>query len=102
MLEAGFLRAAGAAFGLVAGGGVLVATLRIGMSWGEVRQAVKRTDFAVNDPETGLVPRVQRVEQTLHGPEGNNGLYSDVKELKRRFDDAPGIPRRRKTDRRSA
>jgi len=88
------------AFGAVGGLGVIGLAIRIGISWGEVSRAVTRTDKAVNDPEVGLVLRVQRVEQTLHGPEGNNGMYSDVKELKRRFDDLPGVPTRRKTDKR--
>lgn len=100
-----FLQAFGVAFGLVAGSGVLILAVRIGVTWGSVRSdlsstkgAVERTEGKVGD----LVPRVQAIEQTLHGPEGNNGMYSDVRELKRRFEDQPGAPKRRKTDRRLA
>ena len=95
-----FLQAFGTAFGILAGSGVLALFFKVGMSWGSVSRAVARTDTAVNDPEHGLVPRVQRVEQTLHGPQGDNGLYSDVKELKRRLEDDPAIPKRRVTDKR--
>lgn len=85
-------------FGAIGGLGVIGLAIRIGISWGEVSRAVSRTDKAVNDPEIGLVSRVQRVEQTIHGAQGDNGMYSDVKDLKRRFDDLPEAPTRRKTD----
>lgn len=93
------------AFGIVAGGGVIGLALKIGIGWGVVsrdvattKAAVDRTELTVQD----VVPRVQRIEQTLHGPDGNNGLYSDVRELRRRFDDAPAVPKRRKCDRKAS
>ena len=101
----GFLEAFGAAFGIIAGGGVLLLAVKIGVSWGGIRNDVSTTKDAVERTEGtvgGLVPRVQAIEQTLHGPEGNNGMYSDVRDLKRRFDDLPVRPQRRKGDRRTA
>lgn len=100
-----FLRAFGIAFGLLAGAGVIGLVFKVGLTWGAVsrdiattKQTVERTEVTVQD----VVPRVQRIEQTLHGPDGNNGLYGDVKDLRRRFEDNPAISKRRKTDKRKA
>jgi len=98
-----FLQAFGAVFGILAGGGLLVLLFKIGATWGELRQDVTDTAKIVGGSAVAIseiLPRVQRIEQTLHGVSGDNGLYSDVKELKRRFEDSPSVPTRRKTDRR--
>lgn len=100
-----FLQALGTVFGIIAGGGFLVLFFRVGLSWGAVKSDVSSTKEAVDRTEatvSALVPRVASIEQTLHGPEGNNGLYSDVREMKRRLEDRPETPKRRRSDRRTA
>ena len=92
-------------FALVTGGGLLYGVFRFGLSSGELTTdvtAIKATADRTETKVDEISQRVQKVEQTLHGPDGSNGMYSDVKDLKRRFEDKPSAPKRRRTDRRTA
>jgi hypothetical protein len=101
-----FLQAFGVVFGVVAGVGTTLAIVfKFGRITGELQQDVLETKAAALSMDGKmdlLMPRVRSIEQTLHGPEGNNGLYSDVKELRRRFEDSPRFPKRRRTDRKAS
>jgi hypothetical protein len=100
-----FLQALGTVFGIIAGGGFLVLVFKIGLSWGSVQRDVTTTKEAVERTEVtvqNVLPRVERIEQTLHGPEGNNGMYSELRDMRRRFDDLPTVPKRRRTDRKAS
>ena len=92
-------------FALVTGGGLLFGVFRFGLASGELQNDVadiKAVALRTEEKVDELGPRVQKIEQTLHGPDGTNGMYSDVKELNRRLDDKRGTPKRRRTDRRTA
>lgn len=58
------------------------------------KKTSERTEITVN----GYGARIGRIEQTLHGPEGNNGLFQSVREIERRLFDTTPNPGRRKTD----
>ena len=101
-----FLQVFGVVFGIVAGLGTTFAVVfKFGRVTGDLQRDVQETKAIATRTE-GTVneygPRLQRIEQTLHGVNGENGLYSDVKELKRRVEDRPATPMRRKTDKRRA
>lgn len=84
-IDVEFLKAAGTAFGLVAGGAVVGLAFKIGISWNDLRRDAREGKACALDTQQTLnadiSPRLQRLEQTLHGPEGNNGLYQTVRDL---------------------
>lgn len=78
------------AFGAVAGLGVVGLAIKIGIGWGVLQRDVAATAITTSETHekvAELLPRVQKIEHTLHGPDGENGMYSDVRELKRRISD---------------
>jgi hypothetical protein len=102
---AGFLVAAGQVVGGIAGAGLLGLLFQIGLSWGEVKRDVSSTKRAVERIEPIAAEHAQAlktINQTLHGPEGGNGLYGTVKKLDERFDEIerrlPDHRGRRSTD----
>ena len=100
-MDSQFWLAAGQVVGVIGGLGLLTLMFYVGLSWGEVKSTVTTTSASVVHIETRVnefAPRIQRIEQTLHGPDGNNGLYSDVRQIREQLREAPGTPRRRRTD----
>lgn len=110
-----FLVAAGQIFGTVLSLVVLVGAVRVGRTYGTLtanaetaRKSSERTEALVI--EHG--PRIQKIEQTLHGPQGQNGMYGAVRDLQISVQeikdqrtgpaDRRNAPRRPKTDRRKS
>lgn len=90
-----FYSAAGQVIGWLAGTGLLVLFFWIGLSWGRIRRDVSSTKQGVQriEPIVGEHARaLQSITQTLHGPEGGNGLYSVVRKIDERLD---AVERRR-------
>lgn len=100
-----FIKAAGAVFGFIGGGAVVVLAFKIGSSWSGLRRDVSETKCTANRTETTVdkhAEQLQAINMTLHGPLGDNGLYSDVRSIKAQLQETPGSPRRRRTDKRKA
>lgn len=98
-----FLVAAGQVVGALVGVGLLGLCFYVGVTWGGLKRAISTTSAAVARTEEkvdGFGPRIERIELTLHGPLGDNGLYQDVRDIKTQLRETPGTPARRRTDRR--
>lgn len=70
--------------------GLLGLCFWVGLSWGEIKRDVSTTKKGVEriEPVVGQhAASLQAINQTLHGPEGRNGLYGTVKKLDERFDE---------------
>ena len=90
-------------FGGVVGIPVLKFIWRVAGQWADMSANVatakatgERTEEAVGKHGE----RIQRIEQTLHGPEGNNGMYSALRDIERRLAEKEPNPARRSTDKR--
>lgn len=108
-----FIVAAGQIFGTVLSGVILVGAFRVGGTYKGVIRDVAETKGDCKEIKQTLQdhsPRILKIEQTLHGPQGQNGMYGAVRELQvtvqairdervgpadRRKEVRPGKPRRR-------
>lgn len=70
---------------------VLLLVFRIGRGWGEHQKVVAATAATAEETRTSVRefrdevnPRLARVEFILTGPDGENGLRSDVREVRDR------------------
>lgn len=103
-----FLVAAGQIFGTVLSGVILVGAFRVGGTYKGVIRDVAETKGDCKEIKQTLQdhsPRILKIEQTLHGPQGQNGMYGAVKELQITVqeirDERVGVADRRKTPRKS-
>jgi len=79
-----FWMAAGQIFGTVASVVIVVGAFRVGGTYKGVVRDVAETKAACADIKDTLhdhSPRILKIEQTLHGPQGQNGMYGAVREL---------------------
>jgi hypothetical protein len=89
-MDTEFVKAAGQVVGAIGGFGLLSLMFWIGLSWGTIKRDVATTKAAVERIEPNVAEHAQAlrtVNQTLHGPEGGNGLYGTVRKLDERFDE---------------
>lgn len=79
-----FWMAAGQIFGTVASVVIVVGAFKVGGTYKGVIRDVAETKTACSDIKQTLQdhsPRIFKIEQTLHGPQGENGMYGAVREL---------------------
>lgn len=76
--------AAGQIFGATLSVVVVVGAFRVGGTYKGVIRDVSETKTACTEIKQTLQdhsPRIFKIEQTLHGPQGQNGMYGAVREL---------------------
>jgi hypothetical protein len=79
-----FWQAAGQIFGTVASVVIIVGAFKVGGTYKGVVRDVAETKDSCSSIKTTLEdhsPRILKIEQTLHGPQGQNGMYGAVREL---------------------
>lgn len=79
-----FWQAAGQIFGVTMSGVLLFGAFRVGGTYKGVVRDVAETKTSCAEIKETLhdhSPRILKIEQTLHGPQGQNGMYGAVREL---------------------
>lgn len=101
-----FWSAAGQIFGVTMSGVLVFGAFRVGGTYkGIIRDVGDTKDSCakINTTLDSLTPRVQTIEQTLHGPQGGNGMYLAVRNLEAAMTEIReqriGPPDRRKSPR---
>lgn len=80
-----FWMAAGQIFGTVASVVIIVGAFKVGGTYKGVVRDVSETKADCKEIKRTLEdhsPRILTIEQTLHGPQGGNGMYLAVRELR--------------------
>lgn len=83
-MGAEFWQAAGQIFGATLSVVIVVGAFRVGGTYKGVIRDVAETKDSCRDIRatvSDLTPRIQTIEQTLHGPQGANGMYGAVRDL---------------------
>ena len=108
-MEVDFIKVVAGTFGLVVALPVLLLAFKIGRGWGEHTKAITDTALIAGETRTSVRefrdevnPRLARVEFILCVPDGENGLRSDVRDVRERvvaIEQRTGPADRRKTPR---
>lgn len=83
-MSAEFLVAAGQIFGATLSVVVVLGAFRVGGTYKGVIRDVAETKDSCREIRLTLDahgPRIQTIEHTLHGPQGENGMYGAVRDL---------------------
>lgn len=108
-MDGDFVRVFAGTLALLVGVPVLILVFRIGRGWGEHQKVVastastaEETGKSVREFRDAVNPRLARIEFILTGPDGENGLRSDVRQVVERvgvIEQRIGPPDRRKSPR---